>query len=78
MHAVLRPALLAMLGDSDSQLRVEALTFWDSALPKVVGLRMQALLQDSLADPGNLVRLLPPAVQHNIHYINQGSVSCCC
>ena len=55
MHAVLRPALLALLGDSDLHLRAEALAFWDSALPKAVGLRLQALLQDSLADPGTLV-----------------------
>jgi len=55
MHAVLRPALLVMLGDPDSQLRAEALSFWDSALPKAVGPRLQALLQDSLAEPAHLV-----------------------
>lgn len=57
MHAVLRPALLVMLGDPDSQLRAEALSFWDSALPKAVGPRLQALLQDSLAEPAHLVSL---------------------
>ena len=55
MHAVLRPALLAMLGDSNAALRAEALGFWDSAMPKHVGQRLQALLQDSLTEPGNLV-----------------------
>ncbi len=57
MHAVLRPAMLVMLGDPDSQLRAEALSFWDSALPKAVGPRLQALLQDSLAEPAHLVSL---------------------
>ena len=56
MHAVLRPALLSMLGDSDSHIRAQALTFWDSALPRLVGLRLQILLQDSLTEPGLLVR----------------------
>ena len=60
MHAVLRPALLVMLGDSDSQLRAEALSFWDSALPKAVGPRLQALLQDNLAEPAHLVSLPLP------------------
>ena len=57
MHAALRPALLSMLGDPDPQVRAQALTFWDSALPKRVGLRLQALLQDSLSDAGLLVLL---------------------
>lgn len=63
MHAVLRPALLAMLGDPDPQLRAEALGFWNSALPKAVGLRLQSLLQDSLAEPGLLVSPVPPAIK---------------
>ena len=63
MHAVLRPALLAMLGDPDPQLRAEALGFWNSALPKAVGLRLQTLLQDSLADPGHLVSPVLPGIK---------------
>lgn len=55
MHAALRPALLSTLGDADPTLRAQALEFWDSALPKHVGLRLQALLQDSLTDAGLLV-----------------------
>lgn len=55
MHAVLRPALLSTLGDADPTLRAQALEFWDSALPKHVGLRLQALLQNSLTDAGLLV-----------------------
>lgn len=57
LHAVLRPPLLAMLGDSDGALRAEALTFWDAALPKAAGLRLQALLQDGLDQPAQLVSL---------------------
>lgn len=55
MHAELRPPLLSMLGDADNTIRAQALTFWDSALPKHVGLRLQALLQNSLTDAGSLV-----------------------
>ena len=55
MHAALRPALLSMLGDADPTIRGQALEFWDSALPKHVGLRLQALLQDSLTNAGLLV-----------------------
>lgn len=58
MHAALRPPLLSMLGDADPTLRAQALVFWDSALPKHVGLRLQALLQDSLTDAGSLVEHL--------------------
>ena len=57
LHAVLRPPLLAMLGDPDATLRGEAVSFWDAVLPKLAGLRLQALLQDSLEEPVNLVRL---------------------
>ena len=56
LHAVLRPPLLAMLGDPDAKLRGEAVGFWDAALPKSAGHRLQALLQDSLEQPANLVR----------------------
>lgn len=55
MHAALRPALLSMLGDADPTIRAQALEFWDSALPKHVGQRLQALLQDSLTEAGLLV-----------------------
>ncbi|KAL3135934.1 hypothetical protein ABBQ32_006979 [Trebouxia sp. C0010 RCD-2024] len=54
MHAALRAPLLSMLGDADPTLRAQALVFWDSALPKHVGLRLQALLQDSLTHAGSL------------------------
>ena len=55
MHAALRPALLSMLGDADPTIRAQALEFWDSALTKHVGRRLQALLQDSLTNVGLLV-----------------------
>lgn len=58
MHAALRAPLLSMLGDADPTLRAQALVFWDSALPKHVGLRLQALLQDSLTHAGSLVQHL--------------------
>ena len=62
MHAMLRPALVAMLGDSNAGLRAEALGFWDSALPRHVGQRLQALLEDSLTDPGALVQSSTPCL----------------
>lgn len=55
LHAGLRPPLLAMLGDPEGGLRGQAVSFWDAVLPKSAGLRLQALLQDSLQQPGSLV-----------------------
>ena len=47
-----------MLGDADPTLRAQALAFWDSALPKHVGLRLQAFLRDGLTNAGLLVHYL--------------------
>ena len=66
MHAMLRPALLAMLGDSNAALRAEALGFWDSALPKHVGQRLQALLQDSLTESATLVYTVSLRVHNDV------------
>ncbi len=55
-QARLRPALLALLGDADGEVRDQALTFWHSALPQALDERLRILLADSLDCPSRWVR----------------------
>lgn len=55
-QARLRPALLALLGDTDGELRGQALAFWHSALPQALDERLRILLTDSLDCPTRWVR----------------------
>ena len=71
LQAKVRPPLLAMLGDADSEVQGQALAFWHSALPRTLSARLAALLSDSLDDASTWVGTLLPATLD----IEQGVVS---
>lgn len=60
----MRPPLLAMLGDADSEVQGRALAFWDSALPRTLSARLAALLSDSLEEASTWVSALLLATLH--------------
>lgn len=57
LQARLRPALLALLGDADGEVRGQAVNFWHSALPQELDERWRILLADSLDCASVWVRL---------------------